>query len=205
MFVSPDPIDAFLDTFPSTGDRLEACGLSWDGHDIARFLWLCDLDPATGCLIWQGARSRGRGNTAWYGTFATGNKSVRAHKFYAVAVLGLRPETGRHHLDHTCPNSLCVSHIECVPEFLNLKLRWIRVQVGLDPDKIRGAVVDYLDQTCEAWVDDYDPRDFEHWITDEDRWRYDRWWTMGNVARLKKEEQHGASNWNNQPSGCPQP
>lgn len=209
MFTPADPTDAFLDTFPLTGDRLEACGISWDGHDIARFLWLCTFNPDTGCLIWDGAKSRGRGNTAWYGTFTTGlgrdSRSVRAHKFYGVAVLGLRPETGKHHLDHTCPNPLCVSHVQCVPEFINLKLRWIRVQVGLDPDKVRDAVVSYLGETVEDWVDDYVPADFAHWITNNNRWQFDQWYNRGNVAPRKEDPDYGPSNWNHRASGCSEP
>lgn len=116
---------------PYAGDLLSACGFSWDAADIARFLDNTEED-SDGCLVWQGAKSRGRGNTEWYGTFHTQGKKIRAHKFYAVAVLGLRPMPTIHHLDHTCCNSLCVRHIDCVPEIVNLKLRWIRSQVGLD-------------------------------------------------------------------------
>ena len=109
------------------GDLLHACGLHWDASDIARFLSLCELDPATGCLLWLGAKSRGQGNTHWYGSFTpTGHHSVRAHKFFAVAILGLRPERHVHHLDHTCQNTLCVCHIECVSILTNLHRRWSR-------------------------------------------------------------------------------
>lgn len=118
----------------SCGDQLNACGITWDASDIARFLSYTVECPYTGCLIWAGAKSRGRGNTAWYGSFHMHPHSVRAHKFYAVAVLGLRPNSALHHLDHTCTNSLCVRHVECVPISVNLKLRWIRIQVGLDPE-----------------------------------------------------------------------
>lgn len=140
---------ALLDTFPSAGgplllppplppgkhagDLLTACGITWDAYDIARFLDTC-TENSDGCLIWEGTRSRGRGNTAWYGSFKPTFHPypIRAHKFYAVAVLGHRPKPDIHHLDHTCQNSLCVRHIDCVPAIVNLKLRWIRAQVGLD-------------------------------------------------------------------------
>lgn len=172
------------DTSPWTGgpcgDVLEASGVRWDAADIARFLSLCDevefYDHKGNLkrhLLWRGARSRGRGNTAWYGTFSAQGKSVRAHKFYAVAVLGLRPRTGIHHLDHTCPDSLCVSCIQLEVEAINLKLRWIRVQVGLDEDKVRGEVVEYLASQGPEWFDDYDHRDFTHWLTPDNRWRFD--------------------------------
>lgn len=143
------------DTFPGLGevsrhcgDLLAACGFEWDAADIARFLDFCEEDH-NGCLIWQGARSRGRGNTDWYGSFRTQKKTVRAHKFYGVAVLGHRPRTGVHHLDHTCTNSLCVRHVDCVPEAVNLKLRWVRVQVGLDPEPDK---IGLIKLRMEAWL-----------------------------------------------------
>lgn len=134
------------------GDQLTASGVTWDASDIARFLDYCE-ENSDGCLVWQGTRSRGRGNTAWYGSFKpTAHRyPMRAHKFYAVAVLGLRPKSEVHHLDHTCQNSLCVRHIDCVPAIVNLKLRWIRAQVGLDetPDyeeNVRSRMAIWLEE-----------------------------------------------------------
>lgn len=181
------PVDALGDTSPPSlgtsspavpycGDRLEACGIAWDAYDLTRFLSFCDeyVSPHDGHthLLWRGGRSRGRGNTAWYGTFTAQGKSVRAHKFYGVAFLGLRPKSGIHHLDHFCPDSLCVSCIRKEVEAINLKLRWIRVQVGLDEDKVRDAVTQYLAVQEPDWFDDYHPQDFAHWITDHNRWRF---------------------------------
>jgi len=116
-----------------------ACGMRWTQSDVDRFLRKCIWLERHQCLIWIAARSRGRGNTAWYGSFwlpkrilpdgrVWPGRTVRAHKFYAVAVLGLRPEPGRH-LDHTCQDSLCVRHIECVPELVNLARRWAGYQL----------------------------------------------------------------------------
>lgn len=158
---------------------MEACGISWDAADIARFLSMCETVEGPDSygvirthLIWAGAKSRGRGNSAWYGSFKTQGKSVRAHKFYGVAVLGLRPRPGIHHLDHFCPDSLCVSCLNLETEWVNLKLRWIRVQVGLDEDRVRDNLVECLAQQEEEWFDDYDWRDFEHWITPANSWRF---------------------------------
>jgi len=155
------------------GDRITACGFSWDSADIARFLNMCVEDPTTGCLIWAGAQSRGRGNTAWYGSFTpTGCHSVRAHKFYAVSVLGLRPKTDLHHLDHTCTNSLCVRHVECVPVSVNLALRWIRVQVGLDPSPdyetaIRARMQKFLTERGASYFGSDAPTLWQRWQVPE--------------------------------------
>lgn len=202
MSVSLDPLDALRDTSPppgdifTTGDLLSACGISWDAADIARFLDKCRRND-NNCLIWNGARSRGRGNTDWYGSFWVKGKMVRAHKFYAVAILGLRPRTGVHHLDHTCPNSLCVRHLQCVPISINLALRWIRVQVGLDFDKDRFslAAIEEENRRLENWIlqrgpSAFDPGDLasirERWISEHNQFRFDlfdpRFWEEEGVA-----------------------
>lgn len=86
-------------------DVREACGIRWNWCDIRRFLQ--KTKQVGKCLIWQGAKSRGTGNVQWYGSFYTQGKTVRAHKFYAVAVLGLRPGP-EDELDHECNDTLCV-------------------------------------------------------------------------------------------------
>lgn len=174
------------------GDRLFACGISWDSSDIARFLRLCVEDHSSGCLIWAGAKSRGRGNTAWYGSFGpTGQNSVRAHKFYGVAVLGLRPQTELHHLDHLCPNSLCVRHIECVPISVNLKLRWIRIQVGADPEldyntHVRLQMQQFLTQRGPAFFGSDARRLWTRWQLPESTFCPDpfdpRFWDPGDTG-----------------------
>lgn len=173
-----DPPDIPLDPPPclsgplSDGrDLISACGITWDHHDIARFLSRCTLDPSTGCLVWAGAKSRGRGKTIWYGSFHVSakpgipGKTVRAHKFYSVAVLGHRPKTGIHQLDHVCVNSLCVRHIACVPAYINRALQWIRVQVGLDsPPDYYAAVITRL----SLWVSENPRPDQPEWQFDPD-------------------------------------
>lgn len=87
-------------------DIREACGIRWNWADIRRFL---EKTKRVGNhLMWLGAKSRGKGNHQWYGSFTTRGKTVRAHKFYAVAVLGLRPQPGEE-LDHECHETLCLN------------------------------------------------------------------------------------------------
>jgi len=86
----------------------EACGIRWDWADIRRFLSFTRYEH--GCRVWNGAKSRGSGNQQWYGSFYTQGKTVRAHKFAAVTIYGLRPKPGVH-VDHGCDRTLCTSHL----------------------------------------------------------------------------------------------
>lgn len=112
---------------PEEHDRVhEACGIRWDLNDILRFLnkftkWERN-DKGTWCLLFTGAKSRGKGNKSWYGTFWCKGKSVRAHKFFAVAILGLRPRPNREdELDHHCFNTRCVSCVQVLTHAENQK------------------------------------------------------------------------------------
>lgn len=59
--------------------------LRYDQSDITRFLSFVDVLPC-GCWFWTGGRSRGRGNKKWYGSFWVKGRTVRAHRFSAVAI-----------------------------------------------------------------------------------------------------------------------
>ena len=82
--------------------------------DIARFMSYVDKLP-NGCWFWTGARSRGKGNRKWYGSFFVGGKVVRAHRF-ACEALTDKPCPPGSHRDHECCFSLCVNpdHFEIV-------------------------------------------------------------------------------------------
>lgn len=90
-----------------------------NADDIKRFFKYVDKLP-NGCWFWTGARSRGKGNRKWYGSFRLGGRTVRAHRF-AVEVLGGRECPPDHHRDHECCFSLCVNpdHIEVVHKTVN--------------------------------------------------------------------------------------
>ena len=93
----------------STGGLLNATEA-----DIARFMDKVDILP-NGCWFWTGARSRGKGNSKWYGSFRLNGTSVRAHRF-SSEVFNQDVCPPGHHRDHTCHFSLCVAphHIEVV-------------------------------------------------------------------------------------------
>lgn len=82
--------------------------------DIERFMSYVDKLP-NGCWFWTGARSRGKGNKKWYGSFHYEGRTVRAHRFAHDLMAGLETPRG-YHRDHICCFSLCVnpSHIEAV-------------------------------------------------------------------------------------------
>jgi hypothetical protein len=110
---------------------------------IDRFMNYVEKLP-NGCWYWTGARSRGKGNKKWYGSFWIGKgKVMRAHAF-ACEVIGERPCPPGHHRDHTCCFSMCVNpdHLEVVLKEVNQerKVRRKREQYELEiPEDNRRA------------------------------------------------------------------
>lgn len=100
-------------------------------EDFARFWNFVDVLPGrlilpsgretSACWLWTGARSRGKGNKKWYGSFRVGKTVVRAHRFACEAWGKECPPD--YHRDHECFNSLCVNpdHIEIVHRVVNQK------------------------------------------------------------------------------------
>lgn len=87
---------------------------------LARFAAKCRFDPFTGCVIWIGGTSAGRGNTARYGVFWDSDEKRRwfAHRWSAMHIHGI-DLTGGLTVGHCCPhthdghpNTLCVEHVE---------------------------------------------------------------------------------------------
>lgn len=91
-----------------------------DNHDLARalerFRSKCRFDPRTGCVLWTGGTTRGRGNTATYGSFWYDGRRWFAHRWAAAFIHGLDVEGLQ--VGHSCPctgdghpNTLCVQHV----------------------------------------------------------------------------------------------
>ncbi len=104
---------------------------------LERFLAKCEFDPTTGCVLWIGGKTRGRGKTSWYGSFKYLGRRWTAHRWAAKFILGIEIED--RDVDHCCPhtnrpNTLCVRHLQAVTGRVNTALYWIRVQVGLEPE-----------------------------------------------------------------------
>lgn len=100
--------------------------------DVTRFMSYVEILPyshptlKSPCWLWTGAKSRGKGNRKWYGTFRVGKRAVRAHAF-AFDVLGGQSLPAGWHRDHRCHFSLCVNpqHLEAVSPEIN-QLRKMR-------------------------------------------------------------------------------
>lgn len=93
--------------------------ITFTNADVDRFMSFIDVLP-NGCWFWKGARSRGKGNLKWYGSFHVDGRIVRAHRF-AHDCIGGKPCPPGHHRDHLCRFSLCVrvEHLEAVPRAVN--------------------------------------------------------------------------------------
>ena len=110
--------------------------LKCDEKTLERFASKCEFDPTTGCVVWKGGTTRGRGKTALYGAFWFQGRSWRAHRWSAEFIHGQEFPDG-HQVDHCCPNidipnTLCIEHVQAIPAQINRELQWIRVQVGID-------------------------------------------------------------------------
>lgn len=97
-------------------------------EEIARFMSFVDVLP-NGCWFWAGARSRGKGNKKWYGSFRYRGKVIRAHRF-ANDYLAKRPCPPGHHRDYICCFSLCVApdHIEVITHAENQRRKMERLK-----------------------------------------------------------------------------
>lgn len=83
--------------------------------DTARFMKYVEKLP-NGCWFWSGARSRGKGNRKWYGSFRVGRRVVRAH-VYSCDVIKKVECPPDHERDHNCVFTLCVNpeHLDIIP------------------------------------------------------------------------------------------
>lgn len=118
---------------------------------LTRFRAFCKFDPFTGCVLWIGGTSAGRGNSTRYGVFKYEGHKWYAHRWAAVFIHGF--DLGDKTVGHCCPhgpNPLCVQHVK--PETLsenvierNVRVAaqarqtnqerqfWLFVQLGIEP------------------------------------------------------------------------
>jgi hypothetical protein len=92
------------------GNNYRAQGLGKTA--LQRFAEKCVFDYSTGCVLWAGGTSAGRGNSTRYGVFWDAGR-VFAHRWAAVNIHGI--DLGSGEAGHCCPgapNSLCVQHLE---------------------------------------------------------------------------------------------
>lgn len=112
---------------------------------LERFISFCQFDPTTGCVLWTGGTTTGRGNSAPYGAFWFEGRRWSAHRWSAKHIHGL--EIDDLDVDHCCEpyraggpeplpaNTLCVQHVQALTGAENGRLRharqnWILTQKG---------------------------------------------------------------------------
>lgn len=112
---------------------------------LTRFLEKCVHDPVTGCVLWIGGTTCGRGKTRKYGSFSYQGIRWYAHRWAAKFIHGLDIEGMD--VDHKCGNTLCQFHLQATTKDVNGAYYWIRVQVGIidlpEPDLIDDDGIPY--------------------------------------------------------------
>ena len=112
---------------------------------LERFRAYCQFDATTGCVLWIGGTTAGRGKTANYGAFWYEGRRWAAHRWAAAHIHGLELAPGVQ-VDHCCPphragpepllpNPLCVQHLQAASNAENTALRdqrrlWLLTQKG---------------------------------------------------------------------------
>jgi hypothetical protein len=103
---------------------------------IVRFRAKCRFDATTGCVLWVGGTTSGRGKSAPYGSFKYEGRRWFAHRWAAQFIHGLEIEGM--HVDHCCPldragphmplvpNTLCVEHVQSLTNADNVVEAWAR-------------------------------------------------------------------------------
>lgn len=112
-------------------------------EDVERFMRYVDVLPS-GCWFWTGGRSRGAGNSKWYGSFRLNGTTVRAHRFSCDVIAGRELPPGWHR-DHGCEFSLCVNP-DCV-EFVSSEVNQHRKTARNG----RGRRADVLRAVFDGW------------------------------------------------------
>ena len=121
---------------------------------LRRFAEKCTFQYSTGCVLWAGGKSAGRGHSAYYGSFWFDGRRWSAHRWAAFFIHGLDIDGVQ--VDHCCPagaHTLCVQHLQTVTAAVNRKLQserpgrayqdpgvqehWVLVQKGYrEPEEI---------------------------------------------------------------------
>lgn len=112
-----------------------------------RFVSYCKFEPDTGCVVWTGGQTKGRGHHVPYGSFWFEGARWFAHRWAAKHIHGLDIETLQ--VDHCCPgmarpNTLCVQHLQAITlrenrALQDIRKKFIYLQVGLvEYDEVYG-------------------------------------------------------------------
>lgn len=101
---------------------------------LDRFRKFCRFEPETGCVVWTGGQSAGRGHHVKYGVFWFEGRRWFAHRWSAKFIHRLEIED--HDVDHCChtiskPNTLCVEHLAAETPARNRELQFQRTMIHL--------------------------------------------------------------------------
>lgn len=107
---------------------------------LDRFRRFCRFEPETGCVVWTGGTTNGRGHHIPYPAFWFEGRRWFGHRWAAKYIHNL--DIDSFHIDHCCPNiaipnTLCVEHLQCLTLRDNVLLqherrkRFIQLEVGL--------------------------------------------------------------------------
>lgn len=117
---------------------------------LERFAEKCRFDPLTGCVLWTGGTTAGRGNSARYGSFWYEGNRWYAHRWAAIYIHGIN--LGENQAGHTCPcgpNTLCVEHVTGQTQLENLaelngrlkaqqsaadRQHYLFIELGIEPE-----------------------------------------------------------------------
>lgn len=107
---------------------------------MQRFREKCRFEPETGCVVWIGGTTMGRGHHVPYPAFWFEGRRWLGHRWAAKYIHGL--EIDGLQVDHCCPhvplpNTLCVEHVQVLTLEQNRWLQterrraYVHMQVGL--------------------------------------------------------------------------
>lgn len=107
---------------------------------LARFRRYCRHEPETGCVVWTGGRTMGRGHHVPYPAFWFAGRRWFGHRWAAKYIHGL--DIDMMQVDHCCPNiptpnTLCVEHLQALTlkenrDLQTIRRRMVYLQVGLE-------------------------------------------------------------------------
>ena len=103
---------------------------------LKRFINKTKFDPCTGCVLWTGGTTSGKGNSAVYGSFWYEGHRWFAHRWAAQFIHGL--DIDGLQVAHVCPegpDGLCVHHVEGQTQLENLKEMNDRRRFWLSPQR----------------------------------------------------------------------
>lgn len=139
---------------------------------LKRFTQFCRFEPETGCVVWTGGKTKGRGHNVPYGSFWYAGRRWFAHRWAAKYIHGLHIDEFQ--VDHCCdttptPNTLCVQHVQSITGERNRHLQterrrhFIHLEVGLlDYEDVYGPP---FDPDFDDLIPFYEP---PAWLTTKD-------------------------------------